>query len=117
MILRAAALGLLLFSIGAHAAVDPNATRALHALFDSDFQRQLAEDPFSASYFGDDRFNNRLPDLSPKALSAKQQAVRDSRNTLLAISRATLTEPDQLNYDIYLRQLDERITGFRFHDE
>jgi uncharacterized protein (DUF885 family) len=117
MLLRTLALGLLLLSPIAFAAPDAKATAALHALFDSDYQRQLKEDPFTASFLGDDRYNDQMPDLSPATLAIRQQEVRDSRKTLLAIDRAVLSEADQLNYDIYLRQLDEGIAGFRFHDE
>ena len=101
----------------AQAAPDAHATKALHALFDADYQRELREDPLGASYLGEVRYNDRLPDLSPAALAAQQQAVRASRATLLGIDRKTLSTADQLNYDIYLRELDEKIAGFRFHDE
>src|SRR5207344_622015 len=43
--------------------------------------------------------------------------VRDSRVKLLAIGRDHLSEADQLNYDIYLRLLDDSIAGFRFPTE
>lgn len=109
-------LALLLSSAASAAPVDAGATAALHALFDDDYQRQLREDPLSADYLGDSRYDDRLPDLSPASLAAHQQAERDSRRRLLAIDRSRLSEADQLNYDIYRRQVEERIAGFRFHD-
>ena len=117
---RTLALSLLLLATAAYAAPAApaaKATAALHALFDADYQRQLREDPLNASSLGDDRYNDRLPDLRPTALAARQQAVRDSHFALLTIARKTLSAADQLNYDIYLRELDERIAGFRFHGE
>ena len=99
------------------AAPDPAAGKALHSLFDSDWERQLKESPVSASFLGDPRYNDRWADLSPAAIEASKQAVRDSRAKLLAIDRATLSEADQLNYDIYLRQLDDQIAGFVFPTE
>jgi uncharacterized protein (DUF885 family) len=93
------------------------AATALRALFDADYQRELREDPLNASYVGDDRYNDRLPDLSPAALAAREQAVRESRSALLAIDRGALGGADQLNYDIYLGELDDKIAGFRFHEE
>ena len=125
MLSRAPALCLLLLAAAtatatataANAASEARATAALHALFDADYQRQLREDPLKASALGDDRYNDRLPDLRPAALAARQRAVRASRTSLLAIARKTFSAADQLNYDIYLRQLDEQIAGFRFHDE
>lgn len=117
MIFRTLALCLLLLAPTAQAAPDAKATAALHALFDADYQRQLREDPLGASYLGDDRYNDKMPDLSSPAMAVRQQAVRDSRQTLLGIDRKALSEADQLNYDIYLRELDQSIAGFRFHDE
>ena len=101
----------------AAAAPDPKATQALHALFDADWERQLQENPIGASFLGDDRYNDRWPDLSPAAIAASEQAVRDSRAKLLAIGRDGLSDADQLNYDIYLRLLDDNIAGFRFPTE
>jgi uncharacterized protein (DUF885 family) len=101
----------------AAAAANPSPAIGLHALFDADYQRQLVEDPFGASFLGDQRYNDRMPDLSPAALDARQQAVRASRRSLLALDRKALNTADQLNYDIYLRQLDESIAGFAFHEE
>ena len=117
MFLRTLALCLLLLATTAHAAPDAKATTALHALFEADYQRQLQEQPIGASFLGDNRYNDRLPDLSPAATARQKQEVRDSRQSLLAISRAALSEADQLNYDIYLRQLDDSIADFRFHDD
>ena len=99
------------------AAPDPQAAKSLHALFDADWEQQLRENPLGASYLGDARYNDRLPDLSPAAIQASEQAVRDSRAKLLAIDRAALSEADQLNYELYQRQLDDSIAGFRFHGE
>ena len=99
------------------AAPDPQAGKTLHALFDTDWQRQLQENPINASFLGDPRYNDRWPDLSPLAITASEQAVRDSRTQLLAIDRAALSEADQLNYDIYQRQLDDEIAGFAFPTE
>ena len=117
MIFRNLALCLLLLAPTAQAAPDAKATAALHALFDADYQRQLREDPLGASYLGEDRYNDKMPDLSSPAMAVRQQAVRDSRQTLLGIDRKALSEADQLNYDIYLRELDQSIAGFHFHDE
>jgi uncharacterized protein (DUF885 family) len=110
-------LCLLPYAAAAQAEPAVGAATALHALFDADYQRGLREDPLNASYVGDDRYNDQLPDLSPAALAASQRAVRDSRSTLLAIDRKALGSADQLNYDIYLRDLDEKVAGFRFHEE
>lgn len=110
-------LCLALYPLQALAAPATTAHDALHALFEADWQRGLRENPLGASYLGDERYNDRLPDLSPAAREASQQATRDSRAKLLAIDRKQLSEADQLNYDIYLGMLDVGIAGFRFPSE
>jgi uncharacterized protein (DUF885 family) len=92
-------------------------TRALHALFAADWERQLRESPLFATYLGDPRYNDRWPDLSPASLEAQEQAVRDSRATLVKIDRAALSPADRLNYDIYLALLDDSIAAQRFPTE
>jgi len=114
---RSLLLCLALWPVLAIAAPDPAAGKALHALFDADWERQLKESPVGASFLGDPRYNDRWADLSPAAIEASEQAVRDSRVQLLAIDRAALSEADQLNYDIYLRQLDDQIAGYAFPTE
>lgn len=94
-----------------------SASQAMHALFEADWQRQLRENPLGASYAGDERYNDRLPDLSPAAIETSEQAVRDSRAKLKAIDRNQLSDADELNYDIYLGILEVSIAGFRFPTE
>jgi len=110
-------LCLALYPLQALSAPATTAHDALHALFEADWQRGLRENPLGASYLGDERYNDRLPDLSPTAREASQQATRDSRTKLLAIDRKQLSLADQLNYDIYLGMLDVGIAGFRFPSE
>ncbi|MDZ4350585.1 MAG: DUF885 domain-containing protein [Xanthomonadaceae bacterium] len=95
----------------------PSGAEALHALFETDWQRRLEANPLMASFLGDPRYNDRLPDLSPQARTAEQAAVRASLAALDAIDRNALGEPDQLNYDIYRRLLERDIEGFAFPAE
>jgi uncharacterized protein (DUF885 family) len=102
----------------ATAQAQPNAaTTALHALFDADWERQLEENPTFATFLGDPRYNDRWPELTPASLEKQKQEVRDSRATLLKIDRHALSPADQLNYDIYLRLLDDNIASQRFPTE
>ena len=87
---------------------DPLQTARLHDLFDADWQRQLREDPLTASDIGDPRYNDRLPNLSPEAIAAQHAAVRESLAALEAIARSALSPDDQLDYDIYHALLVQR---------
>ncbi|MBW8366781.1 MAG: DUF885 domain-containing protein [Arenimonas sp.] len=88
--------------------------RALHALFEADWQRSLAERPLMATYLGDPRYNAAMPDISSAAVAKQQQATRASLTALLAIPRDALSPADQLNHDIYRRQLETDIAGFGY---
>jgi len=94
-----------------------DATARLHALFEADWQRGLRDNPLMATWLGDRRYNDRLPDLSPEALARQQAATRASLQALLAIDPRALVESDRLNHAIYRRQLETEIDGFRFHPE
>src|SRR3990167_8073411 len=53
-----------------HAQDKTSAAKDLHALFDAEWERGLRENPVGATYLGDHRFDDRLPDLAPSALQA-----------------------------------------------
>jgi uncharacterized protein (DUF885 family) len=99
------------------AAETRDATAALHALFEADWERQLRDDPLFATYLGDPRYNDRWPDLSPAAIETQQRAVRESDAALRRIDRAALSPADQLNYDIYATLMADAIAGQRFPTE
>jgi uncharacterized protein (DUF885 family) len=86
----------------------------LHQLFDAEWERGLRENPVAASYLGDRRYNDLWPDLSLKAIEASHRADRAALDALRAIDRAALSPADQLNRDLFERELGERIEGFRF---
>lgn len=94
-----------------------DATADLHALFDREWERDLVENPLSATYLGDARFNDRLPDISPAA-----QAVRDAEDAkvlddLAGIPRDALTPAEQLNYDLFRHEYENRKAAVPFHTE
>jgi uncharacterized protein (DUF885 family) len=87
---------------------------ALHALFAREWDQRMADNPTWASVLGDKRFNSRWPDLSPAAIAARQQADRAWLGQLRAIPRVALTTADQLNYDLFERELEDRIAAAPF---
>jgi uncharacterized protein (DUF885 family) len=111
------ALAVSAFTAPAHAS-DPAAAKAtLHGLFDSEWERNLRENPVSASMRGDRRWNDQWSDLSPEAHERSLQADRDALARLQAIDRSLLDETDQVSYDMFAWQLQGRIDGaaFRMH--
>lgn len=93
------------------------ATRRLQALFDAHWQRELAEDPTLATYLGDPRHRDRWENLRPEAIEAAYAAERADLDALGRIDPSTLSAADALNYELFRRELEERIAGQRFKPE
>jgi len=108
----AVATALLLFSAATAAA--GNATTQLHQLIDEQWERVLRESPETASFFGDTRYNDRWADLALPALEASHQADRAVLQKLARIRRDALPAAEQLNYDLFKRQYEESVEGYRF---
>lgn len=89
----------------------------LHRLFDAAWQQRLRDDPTLATYLGDARFNDRWEDLSAGAIAARQAAERAALKQLETIDRRDLTPEDQLNYDLFRRDLEDRIEGQAYQPE
>lgn len=92
------------------------ASRALHALFDEEWERGLRESPESASADGDLRWNDRWTDYSLEAIRARQAADRAALARLRAIDRNALSEADRLNYDVFAWSLERSVERQRFNE-
>jgi len=97
----AAVLATGLFTSIAHAQQADEGTR-LHAFFAEEWERGLRENPESASFEGDKRFNDRWSDNSLEAIAASEAADREALARLKRFDRSRLSPADQLNYDTYL---------------
>lgn len=95
-------------------AADTSAVASLHALFDSAWERDLAESPVSASLLGDRRYDDRWADVSLAALERSHQLDRKVLEDLGRISRDALPVAEQLNYDLFEREYRSRVAAYRF---
>ena len=86
------------------------------ALLDEAWEWRLSDDPVFASRLGDRRFNDRWRDLSLDAFEARQETRRDFLRRLRKIDMGTLPETERLNYDLFRRQLENVIDGYRFNN-
>ena len=75
----------------------------LNALFQSEWERGLRENPLQATYLGDHRYDDRWPDLSTDALAKSHAEDVAVLSKLAAIDPATLTQADRLNRDLFRR--------------
>ena len=86
----------------------------MHALFDNAWQRDLRENPLLATYAGDDRYNDRWPDVSVAALEASHRADLETLAALRALDRSVLPTDEQLNYDLFAREYEQRLRVWPF---
>lgn len=95
---------------------DTRATvQALHQLFEATWQRDMAENPLAATYYGERSFNHLWPDLSPAADARAQEADRQALATLQALPREQLPAEEQLNRDLFEHLLQARLALHPLH--
>ncbi len=93
---------------------EATADARLHQLYDSEWQWRQAE--FADS--DDERrgIEDHLPKMDPSTQQARLQYWQDVLARLKAIPRAALSPAEQLNYDIYLPQIQTLVSSQRFRD-
>ena len=92
-----------------------SANAPLLKLFDQVWQEDLQNDPLGASALGDHRYDDKLPDMSVEAIDARNKHLFTLIQALRKIKREKLDPPDQLNYDLFDRELKNRLdeVGFK----
>ena len=98
----AAVLATGLFTSSIASAQQGDEGQRLHAFFAEEWERGLLENPESASFEGDKRFNDRWSDNSLEAIAASEAADREALAKLKRFDRRKLSPADKLNYDTYL---------------
>jgi uncharacterized protein (DUF885 family) len=107
----------LTLSLAAEAQPTMNAhAQGLHALFSSEWERSLRDNPEAASYQGDTRHDDRWTDMSRAGIAQREQAERDALAKLRAIPRAQLSAADQLHHDTFEWQLQLAVDRQRFQE-
>jgi uncharacterized protein (DUF885 family) len=101
-------LGLL--TVDAALAAKKPANAPLLKLFDTAWQEDLADDPIAATGLGDARYNDKLTDMSPEAIAKRNQRAFTYLAALRKIVREKLEKPDQLNYDLFERDIKGRLS-------
>ena len=92
------------------------AEEALHRLYASEWERGLRESPESASYRGDERYNDRWTDQSLAAIARREAHERDVLATLQRVDRTGLSEAERLNYDVFLWQQARAVERQEFRE-
>ncbi len=89
-------------------------TEDMHALFDAEWERFLEERPTLASGLGDHRYDGLWPDRSMAAISASHRADLAALDRLSAIDRDLLPPEEQLNFDLFRREIENRNASYAF---
>ena len=85
------------------------------SLLDEVWEWQLAEDPTFASEIGDRRYNDKWKDESIAAISRRHDQMRGFLRRVYAIDREQLPADDQLNYELFRRELQESVDKLQFN--
>jgi uncharacterized protein (DUF885 family) len=118
-----AVLPALLFTLAAAAAsaappASPAAVAARlaaqNALFEAQYQSDLALHPERATAYGDYRYNDRLDARSPAAIEADHAADRRFLARLRAVSTADFPAQDALSHRVLERALRQRLADYDF---
>ena len=102
----------LLLSVGLCAHADAGEDFA--TLLTEAWEWQLTEYPVFASRLGDRRRNDQWQDLSLAAITRRHEDQRAFLRRLRAIDSAALTADDQLNYDLFRRELEDSIDAHQY---
>jgi uncharacterized protein (DUF885 family) len=89
----------------------------LHQLFAQQWEYTMREYPEYATAVGYPGQNARWTDYSLEAVARRKRELNDPLNALRTIDRAQLGPTDQLNYDLFRRNLTDALEESRFPGE
>ncbi|MGI4804464.1 MAG: DUF885 domain-containing protein [Janthinobacterium lividum] len=90
----------------------------LAAFFDQYYENRLKLYPLEATYAGDNRYNDQLPDDgSPQFLQKAKTFYADNLQKIKQFKRTDLNAEDQLSYDIFTYEMQIALDGFNYHFE
>jgi len=90
------------------------AGQALREFLESEWNYDMEQNPVRASALGDRRWNDRWGDRSLEAFRKRDEHNRDALARLGKIDRASLSPADQLNYDLFKKDLENDIEEAKF---
>jgi uncharacterized protein (DUF885 family) len=86
----------------------------LERLLADEWESRVRDDPLFATRCGDHRFGDKLPAVSEEDSRRRQAQTRGFLDRLHEIDRNALTPEAQLNYDMFEREMQERIAEHEF---
>lgn len=95
-------------------AQDAASTKALHDLFNSEWEYDLQQSPTRASSLGDRRWNDRWTDMSLVAIKSRHEHDLNVLQQLGKIDHSKLSASDQLNYDLFKKGYETGIEEYQY---
>ena len=92
-------------------------TKRLRDFFSADWKYWMEQYPEFATSVGYPGQNRRWTDVSPGAIEARNEHLRQSLESLDTINREKLPAAEKLNFDMYQKLLANAIEGLRFHND
>ncbi|OCX50641.1 hypothetical protein BEL04_22995 [Mucilaginibacter sp. PPCGB 2223] len=90
----------------------------LAKVFEDYYQDGLKLDPITATFNGDNRYNDLLPNYGSEAyLKEDKEYYTKYLDKVKQFKREDLNEADQLSYDIFTYEAQMALDGFKFHTE
>lgn len=87
-------------------------------LFDDYWNFQMERNPLGATYLGDHRFDDRLPDVSQEGRELERQALTGLLKRALDLTRPEQLAPnDSLNAELFLRDLSIELEDWQWRDD
>jgi uncharacterized protein (DUF885 family) len=108
---------LLLLAPRSSAAAAPADHDQLWAMFDEQWEWRMRESPELATALGDDRYDDRLQNLSLDAIAKRKDHQRQILARAKAVDRSRLSPEDRLNLDLFIYPLEQEVAGYRFPEE
>lgn len=87
-------------------------------LFADYWNFQMERSPFWATYLGDHRFDDRIPDLSQDAHSRDKERILEFLDSaLILVKRNEVGAQDTLNVELFIRELSIELQDWEWHYE
>ena len=96
-------------------ATTPDTRQRLDALFESYFEDSLRANPLLATYIGDHRYDDQLPNsIGPQYLADAHALNQKYLAAIRALDPDSLSPADRISYDIFLYEREREARGERF---
>ncbi|MEB0260437.1 MULTISPECIES: DUF885 domain-containing protein [unclassified Mucilaginibacter] len=92
--------------------------KQLAKLFDNYYEGYLKLDPVTATFIGDTRYNDQLPnDGAADYLKRAKDFYQSYLDSVKTFKREDLDDNDKLSYDIFVYEAQTNIDGYKYHLE